>query len=121
MTFILWGVTPLEATVAEDTTGGGSSREKTKRRSRYPRRVVIDGAVYWVNNADEERRLLQAMAERAREQAQIAEALGDTELAETVRRKSVRIQRRVRKADDREAEWLARLRDEDDELLILFG
>lgn len=97
------------------TTGGGKSR----RRSRYPRKVVVDGVVHVVNSPEEERRLLQALFERAQDAAQVAEGLGDTQLAQQIQKRAVRIRKRVEAVDNREQEWLQRLMDEDEEILVL--
>lgn len=102
--------------VAEATTGGG----KKRRRSKYPRRVMIDGVLQWVRNAQEERQLLQAMADRARDAAKVAEALEDTQLAETIKTRSIRIEKRIATVDTREAEWRQHLINEDEEILLLF-
>lgn len=85
------------------STGGGKSR-------RYPRRVMVRGRLYVVRSALEERQLLQAVLDRAREAAPASPA----EV-----RQQVRIQRRLKQAEDEEAQWMARLREIDDELLLL--
>lgn len=103
--------------VEETETGGGKSRRKQGRK--YPRWVVINGQKFRVNNADEERQLLQAMQERADVAAKTAEALGDKKLAKEAKKRAIRIEARQKQVDDREQEWLARLREEDEELLVM--
>lgn len=90
-----------------------------KRRSKYPRRVTIAGRVHWVNSADEERALLRELQARAREQAQIAQALGDEPTAQAAKRLAVRIGRQVAQVDDREARWVGYLLAEDEEILLM--
>lgn len=99
------------------TTGGGKKRKRTK----YPRRVMLGGFLYWVNSPEEERQLLAAMAERAREQAKIAEALGDKELGTTIRKRAIRVEKRIEAVDTRESDWISRLLEEDEELLVMLG
>ena len=103
------------AVVEVDTAGGGASR----RARKYPRWVVINGQRFRVWNAEEERQLLQAMAERAEVAAKTAEALGDKPLAKEALRRKVRIEKRIATVDDREQEWLRRLMDEDEEILTI--
>lgn len=105
------------AVVDSVTTGGG----KKRRRSKYPRRVMIDGVLHTVRNAEEERRLLQAIVERSQDAAKTAQALGDEQLAKQSSKSAVRISKRVAKVDSREDEWIRRLYEEDEELLLLIG
>tara|TARA_R110000772_G_scaffold4094_6_gene14475 strand:+ start:120 stop:1286 length:1167 start_codon:yes stop_codon:yes gene_type:complete len=95
--------------------GGGS-----KRRSKYPRRIIIDGQIYWVNSAAEERALLakhQAKVEAEALTLAITDAPAKEVKAAKVRVQ--RVQRRIEAVDNREDEWLARLIDEDDEILAI--
>jgi hypothetical protein len=111
------GVITVGDAVAEETKGGG----KSKQGRHYPRWVVVNGQRYYVNNAEEERRLLRLLQEKTEEAAKIAAALGDETLAKQATKRAVRIEKRQKTVDDREAEWLQRLQDEDEELLVLFG
>ena len=81
---------------------------------------MIDGVVYWVCSPEEERQLLREYRERLEREA-LALALEDAPPAEVKRArvKVVRAQKRVEKVDDREDEWLERLRREDEEILLI--
>ena len=112
------GKAAVVITAASAAVGGGIDR----RKSKYPRRVAARGRLYVVRNADEERALLLALEQSALDQAQIANALGDEVTAMRAKKVARKITKRVEAVDDREAEWLQRLRDEDEEILtILFG
>ena len=93
------------------TEGGGRS----KYRRRYPRWAQIDGKRYRVNSPEEERQLLQAMLDRAR----TVEATGTHAEAQQAIKRQVRLKTRIKKVDDSEAQWLERLREMDEELLVL--
>lgn len=101
----------------EAVTGGGKKRKQARK---YPRWVVINGERFKVWSAEEERQLLQVMSDRAADAAKIAEAVGDEVLAKQARKKAVTIKQRIHKVDNREAEWLAQLQEEDDEILLFF-
>ena len=90
------------------------------RRSKYPRRVSIDGRLVFVQSAEEERRLLAAWVARL-EARKLALEVSDAAPAKVaaVRVKLARVERRVAKVDDREAAWHARLQSEDEELLLI--
>lgn len=103
---------PVVATTAR--TGGIGHR-----RRKYPRRVAARGRLFTVKNADEERELLRELEQAALDQAQIAEALGDEVTAMRAKKLAHKIDKRVTAVDSREAAWLQRLRDEDEELLTL--
>ena len=95
--------------VASDVeTGGGRS----KRCRQYPRWVQIEGRRFRVNSPEEERRLLMALMERAR----AVEATGTH--PEVQARRVIKIQRRLKTVDDSEAQWLRRLQEMDEELLL---
>lgn len=93
------------------TSGGG----KKKRYARYPRRILMDGRLYTAHSAEDERRLLQAFLDRARETA----ASEPPEIAAETMKRAVRIQKRIEKAAERETQWMRRLQEMDEELLIL--
>ncbi len=95
------------------TTGGGTS--KRKRRGRYPRWVQVDGNRHLVHSAEEERQLLTAFLDRAKD------ALKAAPPAEKQKAR-VRVQKletRVEAVQSREESWLDRLKAEDDELILL--
>ena len=98
--------------VAASTTEGGG---KSKRR-KYPRWVLVGDSRARVNSPDEERQLLAAMMDRA--EAQVIEAVTPAEVKQANTR-VVRIQKRIEKVDDREAQWVQRLREMDEEILLL--
>ena len=98
--------------------GGGIG----KRRKKYPRRLYAKGRIYLVKNAEEERKILEELAQAAEEQAKVAAALGDEVTARRALKLSRKIIERVESVDSRETDWLKQLQDEDDEiLLLLFG
>jgi hypothetical protein len=116
-------------------TGAGQG---AKRYKKYPRRLFINGQVVLVRSAEEERRLLAAMAERAEEQARIAQALGDEQIAQVATRKALKLKKRAESSaidtalfdDDEiimmamggywvEPKTLKELQDEDDEILAI--
>lgn len=103
----------VTAEVVTPDAGAGSS--KRKRQRKYPRWVVIEGQRFRVNSPEEERALLQAMLERAQTQAEAAPPAQ----AKVATRKAIRIAKRLETVDDSEAMWLQRLREMDEELLIL--
>jgi hypothetical protein len=80
---------------------------------------MVDGVLHWVRNAEEERQLLQALADRARDAAKTAQALGDEKLARQIKKRSVTLRKRQKAVDSRESEWRARLLAEDEEILLL--
>lgn len=105
------GETPEPTPEVVTQTGGG----KKKRYSRYPRRILMDGRLYTAHSAEDERQLLQAFLDRARETA----ASEPPEIAAETIKRAVRIQKRIEKAAEREAQWMRRLQEMDEELLIL--
>jgi hypothetical protein len=93
------------------TPGGGRRR----RYAGYPRRVLIDGKLYTVKSAEEERELLRQWRER------LLRAAPD-ELPKSARITVKRIERRLLDADDRASDWHRQLMQQDEELLaLLFG
>lgn len=111
-TFTGKGEAPPDVVVT--TRAGGIGHYK-----KYPRRLFVDGQVVLVRNAEEERRLLAALAERADEQARIAQALGDEQIAQIATKKSLKLKKRAVNTDDREAQWMDYLRNEDEEILTI--
>lgn len=93
---------------ATETAGGRSKR-------RYPRWVVVDGHRYRVNSPEEERQLLLAMMDRARE----VEATGTHEETRKAIKRQLRLKARIEKVDDSEAQWLEYLHQQDEEILLL--
>lgn len=111
------------STGAEDvvvSTGGGIGKRKRKLAG-YPRRVLIDGRVVVVNSPEEERALLRAMAERASAAAKAEAAVGHVEVARQRLRVVKRVENRLASVDDREAEYVRRLHEEDEELITLIS
>ena len=102
--------------IAAKTAGG----RRRKGRGRYPRRIYIDGRIYVAQNAEEERRLLTEWRNRVEAEA-IELALEEAPKAEIARArvKVVRAARRLEQVDDREDEWISRLRREDEEILAV--
>ena len=117
-----WGTSWAQAgdapVVVPTASGGGIGHGR--RRSKYPRRVSIDGRLVLVQTAEEERRLLAAWAARL-EARNLALEVSDAAPAKVaaVRVKLARVERRVAKVDEREAAWRAKLQSEDEELLLI--
>lgn len=95
------------------TPAGGGSGAKRKK---YPKRVYINGRAYTVKSEAEEKRLLEQWRQSIEDQAAITENLGETDLAQTIRKKAVRIAARVEAVN---GDLYAKLRDEDEEILAL--
>lgn len=85
------------------------------KKSKYPKRVTVDGRVYTVKSRAEELELLRRLTEQANDQASIAKALGDEVLARRIIKKAQRLEIKV----DARAEMLARLLRDDEEILLL--
>lgn len=108
----------ISAVSAAAALGGGSGAKKY-RRSRYPRRVSIDGRLMWVKSAEEERELLRAWLAREAEEASTLQAQ-DAPVIKVKKARMVvkRVENRIADTYDREAAWLDKLRREDDEILL---
>lgn len=91
----------------------------SRQRRKYPKRVTVKGRVYTVQTAAEEREILRALAEEAREQAKIIEALGDKETAKRAVKFSQSLDNRAELARQAEAQWLAKLLQDDEEILLI--
>ena len=109
----------VEVAAETPATGGGKSKYRKSARSKYPRRVMVDGVLHWVRNANEERQLLQALADRAETAAKLAVALDDKPLAKRINKRTATIAKRMEAVDDRESDWLRQLIEEDDEILMM--
>ena len=94
--------------------GGGK-----KRRSKYPRRVYINGKAHWVRNADEERELLRAHIATLEARVERETVAKGPSKAKPTLRVLRRYQKRLEAVDQRADDWLAHLRAEDEEILIL--
>lgn len=99
---------PAPPPATTSTGGGGKSK-------RYPRRVMLRGRLYTVRNPREERELLQAALDRAKTLAAIAEP----QEAADAKRTALRFAKRTKAVEREESQWLARLRQIDEELLLL--
>lgn len=84
----------------------------SKRRKPYPRKVMVRGTVYTVRSWAEELSLLQAALDRAEYQDAVSVA------PETAKPVEV-IKRRLKRVESEHQRWLKRLREADEELLIL--
>lgn len=92
------------------TTGGGSSKKKKSRK--YPRRVMVRGILATVRNLEEEMALVQAMLDRAEYQDAISAELSTAEPVKALKR-------RLKKVESEHQKWLAKLRQADEEILLL--
>ena len=90
--------------------GGGKSRRK-----KYPRRIMVHGRLYNARNANEEREILRTALERAK----ILVELEEPAKAEAIKQSTIQIVKRLKQVDNTEAQWLQRLREIDEELLLL--
>lgn len=110
-TFDVAVVAVVVTTGPDILTRGGKRRQR-----RYPRWVQIDGRRYRVFSLQEERDLL----ERIFAELRAAEAKSETPIAQRqIRKRRLRLEKRIVQVDDSQARWLARLRKEDEELLLL--
>ena len=113
-----WQWTALRANVStgqDVAPGGGKSK---KRKSKYPRRVSIDGKLYTVKSADEERELLEAYrAKLEREALTLALEDAPKEQVAKAKVKVIRAQRRIEEVEDGAQAWLDHLREEDEIIL----
>ncbi len=110
----------VEAATDPRLLGGGSGAKKY-RKTRYPRRVFIDGKLYTVDSAAEERELLRAYRERLEIEANSLEAQDvPRETVKKARLKVIKAENRIAAVDDREQVWLERLRREDEEILLVY-
>jgi len=107
---------PPAPPVPVTTKAGGIGH---KKKSKYPKRVYVNGKVYTVRTVAEERRLLEELAAQNREQAAILKALGDEVSAKRAEKKAVAVQARVDTVAIAHEKWLAKLRQDDEELLLL--
>lgn len=89
------------------------------KKPKYPKRVSVNGKVYTVRSVAEERRLLEELAAQNREQAAILKALGDEVSAKRAEKKAVAVQARVDTVAIAHEQWLAKLRQDDEEILLL--
>lgn len=106
--------------VASTKPDGAPGKRGKGGKRKYPRRIVIEGRVYTVKSAEEERELLRQWQERVEAEAlRLALEGAPKQTVAKARVKVVRAQRRVEEADNRESEWIARLMDEDEEILLL--
>ena len=101
------GAVPPPAT---PTTGGGSSKKKKGRK--YPRKVMVRGALYTVRNLEEELQLLQAALDRAEYQDAISVQVETAKPVQSIRR-------RIKKVESERQKWLAKLRQADEEIILL--
>lgn len=120
--FFFDGASSVEAppvVIPDKPDGGGAGAKLYQRKKKYPRKVIIGGEVIWVRSLAEEMRLL---AEYAAEQQAKLEALQETDApAEQVRVQRIRVTKASQRVTRRNEadEWIARLRQEDEEILLL--
>lgn len=88
-------------------------------RKKYPRRISVDGRVYTVRTQEEEMALLRQMAERARDQAQIAQFAGDEVTATRAAKKADKLETRAFTAEEMRFAWIKYLQQEDEEILLI--
>lgn len=88
-------------------------------RKKYPRRISVDGRVYTVRTQEEEMALLRQMAERARDQAQIAQYAGDEVTATRAANKADKLEARAFTVEEMQAAWIKYLQQEDEEILLI--
>lgn len=101
-----WGGATAPA-VTTPTTGGGKSKRK-----KWPKKVMVHGRLYTVRNREEEISLLQAALDRAQYQAAVTPSL---ELEKPI----PRLQKRLKKVESERDRWLKRLKQADEELILL--
>lgn len=105
---------------ASATPDGGGRGAKSRRKSKYPRRISIGDRLVWVKSAEEERELLaQYVAKLEAEKARLEAKNAPKRQIAQAKVAVVRARRRIERVDDWEAAWLERLRQEDEEILLL--
>lgn len=104
---------PPAPPVPERVPGGIGKKRK------YPKRVYVKGRIYAVASEAEEARILRELAEEAEAQAKILEYAGDRATAEKARKAQIRLKKRAEAAEELRQQWLAFLRMEDEEILLL--
>jgi len=87
------------------------------KKSKYPKRVSVNGRVFVVRSRAEEIELLRQLQQEADDQAAIAKGLGDEVLAKRIKKAAVKIETRVQAQESR----LARLLRDDEEILLLLS
>jgi hypothetical protein len=87
------------------------------KKSKYPKRVSVNGRVFVVRSRAEEIELLRQLQQEADDQAAIAKRLGDEVLAKRIKKAVVKIETRVQAQESR----LARLLRDDEEILLLLS
>ena len=117
---IAWGEAVEPEPEAPTAPDGGGRGAKQYAKRKYPRKVVIDGRAYTVQSAAEERELLRAYRDRLEADAlRLALEEAPKRAVAQAKVRVIRAQRRLDEVDDREDAWMRRLRDEDEELLII--
>lgn len=103
--------------------GGKGAKKYRKPGGKWPRRVSIDGQVYTVRNPQELQDLLELLLERKREELAALEAQEATPepQARKVRVVIRRTEQRLEAAQDEAEQWMARLREYDNELIALLA
>jgi len=114
-------IAPTTPTVGAGGGAGGGAKKHARRRKGYPRRVMIDGKLYLVANAEEERALLRQWRDRVEREAMMLalEGAPQKKIAKAKVR-VVRAEKRLEEASSREDDWIAKLREEDEEILMIW-
>jgi hypothetical protein len=94
---------------ASTTVAGGGRKRKSRK---YPRRAMVQGILYTVRSLEEEMALVQAMLDRAEYQDAVSVEASAAEPVKVLRR-------RLKKVASEREKWLAKLRQADEEILLL--
>ena len=109
--FLYEGISAIPPAPVVVKTGG------VGKKSKYPKRVSVNGRVFVVRSRAEEIELLRQLQEEADDQAAIAKGLGDEVLAKRIKKSAAKIETRVQAQESR----LARLLRDDEEILLLLS
>ena len=112
---------PKGAVVEPPSGAGGGLKKGGKKRAKcWPRRIYIDGKLYTVRNAEEERELLRQYLDSLRAKAEVLEERdAPVEQVKKARIRVRRVARRIEKVATREEEWYRQLCEEDEEILMI--
>lgn len=108
----------ISAGSAESVAAGGAS-SRARRRSRYRRRVLIDGKLVVVRSPQELEELLREYDAQLR--ARLERAEERKEPTKAIKRRIKIVERRIEKVEQEIVDWRAQRRKRDEEVLVLWS